>query len=726
MAGTKAQKSSALRQSLSESQDLGTAMRRQDVRRSATEDEKSRLDRGERLEQLGSLEGRVEELANNALNVGTEGTEAELGIEAETPEEQALLERIRENPQDTAALAEYNRLKGRTQSNNVLSSEEILQQFDVQGGIEEALAGSVQDGIQAGALNFQDMGFQSPDEVAELLGMDAASLGQLSVQELINSVNSQIEQEFTQVNDLQQQANDPFLGATERAEARKRLRESGAVGVRSAESDIDKMADEIADANTVEFMGEELQIEELLDNDYVSGLAANYFDDPQFAKQLREEEPGLVKFITNHENLLKEAAADIGAGVKEFSKLQQDNLNLGKVVGGQRLSEDVMKSIFPNYGEITTERYNKNASPLLSYLGDPRTTAHDQTEAVKNINNITKTRPELAPELATLNKRELDSLGFTGRNPEALENIQSYYDTYDKYQEVGGRFSENDILESINPDQTPEQNRKQLQEAMKKMSSGLFSGELPVSRDYITNSTDYSGLLSQLHANYRNKRKLSELATRIPDSFASISNSISNINGQSNRAYDLLKDNLNDGPSLTSEDVKDLRQRINLDELETILDETKDSKTLPKNSKERKALQRVAVAKFMKEPNGLDEVISHASTRFSTLKEVLDSTTSNYTTVQNTNPEERQEILNNIDNSIDLLKASINSFPPNSLRRRMTENAAKKLEKSRTNYRDKKLLIERKERGPTSGSIFDNSTELTSQESSVFNPTGRI
>jgi uncharacterized protein YerC len=696
MAGSKAQKDSALRQSLSEPQRLSTALRRQDVRRDTTTDEQGRLERGQRLEQLGSLEGRVEELANQALDQSNADADVELGINSESPEEVALLERIRANPQDTSTIAEFNRLKGRTQANNILSAEEILQQFDKTTGIGDALAGSVQDSIQAGALNFEDMGFSSPNEVAELLGVNPEQLGQFSVQELIDSVNSQIEQEFTEVNDLQNQANDPFLGAAERAEARKRLREAGAVGVRSAESDIDKMADEIADANTVEFMGEELQIEELLDNDYISGLAANYFDDPNFAEQLREEEPGLVTFITKHENLLKDAATEVGEGVKEFAKLQQENLNVGKVAGGQRLSEDVMKSIFPDYGEITDQKYNKNSSPLLTYLSDPRTTSGAQIETVQNINNITKTRPELASDIATLNKQQLESLGFTGRNPQALEDVQAYYDTYDTYQRTGGNLSENDILSSINPDQSPEQTRSQLEEAMKKVSSGLFSGELPISRDSITNSTDYSKLLINLRNNYSNKKGLADLAGGgIPDSFATLNNNLSSINGQKNKAYELLKDNLEDGPVLTSEDVKDLRQRLNFDDLETVLSETKDSKTLTKESKERTALQRMAVAKFIKEPNGLDEVVNRSTDGFSSFKEALDSARVDIGTMEESGVEGRGTMLSHLTNSLDSLKQNAQMYPEGSLRKRLADSAVRQLEKSRTEYNNKKMSLDK-------------------------------
>ena len=132
MLGTPAQKISALRTTLQGEQDLSTRLRREQVRREATTGEAEAMKEVGRLQQLGDLESRVEQLAEQALLTGA-GQTQQVQLEAEEGDQAAvdLLNRIRNNPGDIDAIKAFNNLMGRTQVSEMLNAQEILGNFDV-------------------------------------------------------------------------------------------------------------------------------------------------------------------------------------------------------------------------------------------------------------------------------------------------------------------------------------------------------------------------------------------------------------------------------------------------------------------------------------------------------------------------------------------------------------------------------------------------------------------
>lgn len=679
MAGTKAQRTSALRQAIQEPQELSTVLRRQQVRKTATEKEQEQAERASKLEQLGSLEGRVEQLAEQAIEqVGTTEADVELGITAGSDEERALLERIRSNPEDLQAIAEFNRLKGRTRADNVMSSEEILQQFDTRAGLGEALAASVADGINTGMLNFQDMGFADENEVADLIGIAPDQLAGMSIQELVDQVNAQIQDEYTEVEDLQQKASDQFLGAAERAEARKALREAGAVGVRSVESDIDNLADEIAEANTVSFMGQEMQIEEMLSDDHLSGVVAKFFDDPNFAKDLRENEPELVNFINKHENILKEAAQDVSESIKEFAAIQQENQ---KVSAG--LSDDIMKEIIPGFGEITAERYNINETPLLSYVNNPAIPRQAKQTAISNMNNLASKFKAAALDIKDLDEENVRRLGFDGSDPIKLENLTDYYQTHDQFNKIiesKGKLSVDDMLSLVYPDKNKQEAMKELKDLAISQQSGFGPKEkLPISYDSTTDSLNFKPLARYFEQNFAQKKPVSYLVHAIPQGFKQLRSGAdqTNTDTANNSAYNLIKDKLQDNPILSTEDVSELKGNISINDINTILDGTRGKNVAPPSVRE--ALKSVAQEKFTPE---LDNVVVSNSEAFSSLRDIMGHLQGGATE----HPEHNQRILENTNTALDALRTRVEGYAPGTLQRTMIETAIKDIENSNAEY----------------------------------------
>jgi hypothetical protein len=576
MAGTPAQKISALRSSIQGAQDLSTRMRREQVRRTATAEEEKALSGEERLQQLGDLESRVEQLAESALLAGAGQTQqVQLAAEGEQAAVD-ILNRIRDNPNDMSAISDLYRLQGIQRATDILAADgqltaqakqKIFDSFGVTidpatgearlGGrgfeqIGGALAESVQDKITSGELNFEEMGFSGVDEVANLLGTDAQSLQGMGIQDMLNQLNSQIEQEYSAVADLQRRASDPSLGAAERAEARRTLREMGAVGIRSAESDIDQLADEIAEANTVEFMGEELATEDLLDNDYVSGLVLNYFQRPDFAKKMEESEPELVKFIKKHENILLDSVADIDQRLGNFAALQKENLDLAKTEVGD-IDEDVMKEWIPGYGEISAKRHETNAA--IDFLKSDAYTPNQKQDLKSSIDMLKNAAGKRAiRDLGTLDLSTIQSLGLTDRQSEAYKKTEAYYENAKKiealnpldYQQTAkllGGESTRDVEANVS-------------ELKKKLRSGLF-GDAPAEyQDMLKllppgedpsqwTEEDWKNTAAKLKDSYLPgglKLSLRDLVSQPPSNLADNFSKVKNFSTQRNEVYNLVED----------------------------------------------------------------------------------------------------------------------------------------------------------------------------------------
>ncbi len=574
MAGTPAQKVSALRTALQEEDVLTTRLRREQVRRKATGEEAKAIEQAGRLEQLGDLESRVEQLAEQALARGTEQQQAvELGITTEDEKERELLERIRDNPQDNEAIVEYNRLMGRTTVASQLSAEEILGRFgDEAGAVGGALAESVQDKITSGELDFKDMGFTSIDEVAGLLGTDAKQLSGMSIQQMQDQLNAQIADEYDTVDTLNRQANDPALGAAERAEARKTLREMGAVGIRSIESDIDNLADDIAEAETVEFMGEEMQIEELLDDDYLSGVVGKYMTDKNFAKQLKEEEPQLVEFIERHKGALADAAKDVEAGLLEFADLQQRNQNLAKSKVG-KLSNDIMKEMIPGFGELSATEFK--APPAIKMLKSNKYTAQEKSDFYDSIKFLHKEMgPKYIRELSNLDPSSIQGLGLLDKDSDAFKRTESYmlaankvknlqYGDPENFAKTMGAENYNDLQQT-------------LAEAEKKQRSGFFGEEegLADLRGIIRPGESIDDNIYRLKKAYlkkgKNKYSLQDLLKApAPDAINKFTDT-KKYTTKANHSYNIVESAFNNDARIDIDELRKIGEDSNLDDLNTI------------------------------------------------------------------------------------------------------------------------------------------------------------
>lgn len=487
MAGTPAQTGNVLRQAVSPERDLQTQMRQQQVRRMATGEEAEAMERGERLGALEGLSGRVQALTNQMVGQATtqeadstlrlrEGAAADLD-EAQRAEFESKLQQLNTDPNNFELLRDINNMLGITTVDNMLTADQLTERFlsaDEQAG--QLTAEAFQDQVSIADVDPTELGFENQEELAGLLGIPPEELAGLSVRDLIEETEAQIAEEFTDVEDLQRRSQDPNLGPAERAEARKQLREKGAVGVRSAETEIDKLADQLVDADTVEFGGEEMAISDMLEDEYLSGLTARYLqaseDDP-FRKQLEESEPELTEWINNNKAVLDEAVQNIESGLTEFAELQYKNQQIAETVDGQTIDDEIMANIYDDWDELKIQEYNTEEVPILDTLNDENADPTTRTNLYSALTTVHEADPDLSKEMATLSMQELSKLGAT-QNTEKWQNYKQYLQDVQSLKRVDPNDRESVAAALLGPGGTWEELQQVYEQATLRDRSGMF------------------------------------------------------------------------------------------------------------------------------------------------------------------------------------------------------------------------------------------------------------
>lgn len=423
MVGSKAQKTSALRSAIQGQSDLATRERLEGPRTVATEAEKQKVAGATKAQGLGDLQSRVQQIAEAKLQTGLQaGLRQAQPLQAADQTNQSLLDKLSKNPQDQAALRDLSNQLGREATEADVASL-VGNQAQAAG---TAAAKSVSDSISG-----SDLDPNTKQTAADLLGHDVSGM---TLSQIEDEIQSAIQAEYSQTDALQNKLSDPYLGAAERAEARKQLRDLGAVGVKATESDMEQLADKLESADTLQFGGQDIPLDKLLSDDYVAGLVQNYLADPnsESSKLLRKNEPDLVKLVDQYKPLMDAAVKNLGAGVAEYAATQQANRELAKIdVGsGQQLnlSDDVMKSIYPDWGSQRASKYNRETSGFLQTLADSSIATQDKQAMI----DLAEKYPEFRQAMTHQSASDLKTF-FAG--PEK-QNVQDKLNQYNLVKQL--------------------------------------------------------------------------------------------------------------------------------------------------------------------------------------------------------------------------------------------------------------------------------------------------
>lgn len=449
MAGTPNQLRSVIRGAVDGPADLSTAVRQKQVSTTATADQEDLLGRMGRLEQLSGLGGEVKAGADKAYG-GIGGQKATVNLAGEgvtytdpstgsplTPEQETAMQAYIGNSSDENLIT-LNQAMGRD-ATNPITPEEITGMVGGAEGlaVEEAkiMLKTIGEALNTGMIDFTKLGFTAAvednqsdmgiGEVAEMLGIEEEALTGLSIEELTSKIDAAIEEEQSQVADLEALVNDPFASPTQRAEARSQLRELGVVGVRAADSSLDQVAEDISGATKVEVLDGSYTVEELLDSDFVTSLANDYFKGTDEEKEaLKSNFPELVGYLNSHKEVFEKAVEDLGGDVSGFALTQAKNQSLAEPVDNVKIDDAIMEQILPGWGKLSVKDMTEDASkvPLLSMMKENPANAAAINETLKSLGNI---NPNYQKQVLGLTRDQLYNLGLNNPNSPDAQNLLS-------------------------------------------------------------------------------------------------------------------------------------------------------------------------------------------------------------------------------------------------------------------------------------------------------------
>lgn len=574
MAGTPAQKTSSLRLAIQQDKNLPDQQRTNQPRQQLTAEEQASGQKGQKVQSLNSLNERVQNLTKGMLQQAAQQTnqaqlqvnpEALSGITAENqPEATQLLNKLGTNQATNQDILRLNQLMNRTSISNQLTADQIKANFMSAGASAgQTLASNTADQILVSDINPVELGFQDTNELASILGIPPEELAGLSLKDLQDQAQTLFNDEFNKVGALEQQANDINLGPAERAEARKQLKDMGAVGVRKSENQIDKLADQVANADTVTFAGEKLEVKDVLSDEYLSGLAAKYVDsedtDP-FKEELRESEPELAKWLDDNKEILKQATADLDSDVKAFSDLQFQNQKLKTFSDLPNLSDDVMKTILPDWGELRVDAYNPDEVPALKYLSDVSVPQQQRANVRNSFDQFSQSAPELVPQLARLSPQQLEQLGATsGAGNPKWQAVQSYLKDVSNLNSVDANNPDTVAAFVLGPGKTFQDLIDTARGSQARSHSGLF-GSSPIDSELQTvlNSGNPEQIAEFLKTKFAKPDNIANLVNGTPFSASQAGQNANMYNSQTNDLFKITEKYFSDHDRLTRADVADL------------------------------------------------------------------------------------------------------------------------------------------------------------------------
>jgi hypothetical protein len=442
MTGSKAQKQALLGNAGQQpKQTLQQAQATQQPSSALTQQEQAAQQKSQQLNNLGSLGSRVQSIISGQLWQQSASSQPVQSLEvAENPnltgltpssnydptQFKSLLEQYSYN-QDPNTLAQINTMLGRTQT-STLSAADIQAFYKPVGSqVGSQLAAATPDTITVGQVDPTKLGFQSADQMAQLLNIPLDQIASMSLTDLQTAVKAEQQKEFSNIQGLKAKIADPNIGDAERQQAQQQLAQMSQAGVTGTEAQVGQTANQVANADTVTLAGKSYQVKDLLSDQGISDIVSAYLNndpaDADWRKQLEAQSPDLVKWIQSNQAQLTGVMTKVGQGVKDFQDIQTANEQVNQTQG-TAFSDDVMKAIVPTWGQISGTKIDPNSIPLLQMAND--TNNPNAANIAAQINDLSKNNPEVLKELGGLSADQLKNLGLNNPSSKLLDTYSQY------------------------------------------------------------------------------------------------------------------------------------------------------------------------------------------------------------------------------------------------------------------------------------------------------------
>lgn len=407
---------------------------------------------------FGNLGSRIQNLVDGGAFFGG-GAEAPAtpGLQGDTsqltPEQVASLEEVMKSGGSIESIAAATEALGGADVSQYVNLDDLGQ------AAADQITQVMPDQIQLTPDVIQELGY-APEELAEALGVSPDQLDGISLAELQETIETQVRRDFQDVDQQVAVLSDPAAGPNERAAARAALKEMGATGVFATDVEMAQLEEEIAGADTVEFRGEPIKLDELLDDDFLSGVIKEYVDsdpDSDIRARLREEEPALAEWIDSHEGQLRELSIQLEGSLAEYGDIRKSNQaivdDLSKLHQFEPgMIDEVMKQLDPDWGPYSTTKFNAEEHPGMQLLMDPAKMGEFLAQYgegggtpdifAAGIRDLADLNPELAARVLSMSPEEMAELGLGQRDSSKWK----------RYMKVAGEWESLRRIDPKNPD----------------------------------------------------------------------------------------------------------------------------------------------------------------------------------------------------------------------------------------------------------------------------------
>ena len=227
------------------------------------------------------------------------------------------------------------------------------------------------------------------------------------------------------------------------------LQSLGAAGVVGAEAYIDELDEKLAAADTIEFLGQEMTLEQALADKGISDIIAQAVNDPNLMGKMKEDPNyvGLATFIEENNAALKQLADEYTAQGTAFEETQQqyktlqdkfgpDSKELMETLLGSPLEDSVLAS------DLQAMESQLQTSPLWQVLQNDNMLVNElkgNTDLAQEFMNSGLSQEQIESSVALKRELEADSdmQKLLGMDPEyqmdaqSLQELESQVERYE-------------------------------------------------------------------------------------------------------------------------------------------------------------------------------------------------------------------------------------------------------------------------------------------------------
>lgn len=448
MAGTPAQTKSAIRAGIEGAENLATFQRRggmQDFKQE-TADEVGARQQAEKLAGLGQLAQSLPDLISERFSLDTV-TPATLDLlntlELEDPD---LENKIRTNPAsltgaDLVKLADKLDVERTPEMSDDQFAQLVKSKLNLgDKNLAEKIAADVAGEVRIAELNDADlsaMGFDSFADMAEALEVREEDLQGMTLNDIESTLSTMQADMFDQAAEARSIIANPNASAAEKKAAQNALKRFSKLGIEDVEVQVSDIQRQIEEGKTLEFDGQIVKLDELLDSAEVEVKVMEALMNEDKMAELEDSEPQLFNLVQTHKNAFEAMVGDLDTQISDFVSLNEENQAQAAIQDLDiELDEDLMNIIHGFDGEeqsFSDVRADKlEEPPIITYLND----AEIPTEARQSMHYFLQeidagNHKELQAEVRGLTVDELKKLGFSRPS-----DVSSYIDKYKKTKQI--------------------------------------------------------------------------------------------------------------------------------------------------------------------------------------------------------------------------------------------------------------------------------------------------